>query len=668
MTPSASPQIRPLPGTLSRADAAAWARIRRFAVPASMIERATEARLAGDWRAACAAAAVDVPDELDPERVAERHGPATAARLADDLRHFAPDLMRWHLPRTLGGHTTLAGGHRIVLASYGPGGPVLSVLTLPMLEGPQRPRLHLGPAVPPGARDKLHGVWYVTEDWTCARRFWDARRTAELRLSVAPVATGRLPFLHPDGTPLDPAELPDTDPGPDADPATRAEWIAVLRSRGAHVEAYAAAGLDLDLTPPESTDRSRYASRRAVDVHNLVASDTLDLARLAPELRLLANAGRGSRFRVPVHWTGLLRVTLDAPADGGPGTDTSAVRVAGIERRQDEDLPVLPRYARQVLPDAALLRAGRITPERLHPLVSAALFPDAPPATGPEGPHAAAEPVRVRCGADWHETAVRSGALDIPHTRQEQQREQALRAFGGTVAGCFAAQLAWTTGTGRLPRALRAQRRRLFEYVQHGDTAAVTALLDAGWDPHVRDARGRGLLHLLHLVDHRELLPRLLAAGLDLEARDKAGMTPLQLAVAQQGPVALVRDLLAAGARTDVVDEMGLSLAQVIRRYQRTDLLFLRRRLLAEHPELGARWFENHMDDRNRHGGWDEDPAWDEEPEADEDREPDPGPAPDPGADQEPDPGPGPDLAGDRRPEPDAARNDDRHQNGDTAE
>ncbi|MET8509368.1 ankyrin repeat domain-containing protein [Streptomyces sp. NPDC004787] len=662
MTPSASPQTRPLPGTLSRADAAAWVRIRRFAVPAAMIERATEARLAGDWRAACAAAAVDVPDGLDPERVAERYGPATAARLADDLRHFAPDLMRWHLPRTLGGHTTLAGGHRIVLASYGPGGPVLSVLTLPLLEGPQRPRLQLGPAVPPGARDKLHGVWYVTEDWTCARRFWDARRTAELRLSAAPVATGRLPFLHPDGTPLDPDELPDTDPGPDADPATRAEWIAVLRSRGAHVEAYAAAGLDLDLTPPESTDHGRYAFRRAVDVHNLVASDRLDLARLAPELRLLAHAGRGARFRVPVHWTGMLRVALDDPA-----ADTSVVRVAGIERRQDEDLPVLPRYARQVLPDVALLRAGRITPERLHPLVCAALFPDAPPATGPEGPHAAAEPVRVRCGADWHETAVRNGALDIPHTRQEQQREQALRAFGGTVTGCFAAQLAWTTGTGRLPRALRAQRRRLFEYVQHGDTAAVTALLDAGWDPHVRDARGRGLLHLLHLLDHRELLPRLLAAGLDLEARDKAGVTPLQLAVAQQGPVALVRDLLAAGARTDVVDEMGLSLAQVIRRYQRTDLLFLRRRLLAEHPELGARWFENHMDGRDRHAGGDEDPAWDEEPEADEDREPDPG------AGQAPDPGSEPDLGADEAPDqdpgpdPDGARNDGRHENGDTA-
>ncbi|MCX2181408.1 ankyrin repeat domain-containing protein [Streptomyces sp. SKN60] len=612
-----------LPGVLSPADANAWARIRRFAVPGRMIERATEARLAGDWRAACAAAAVDVPDDLDPdlgldpERVAERYGPEVAARLADDLRHFAPDLLRWHFPRTLGGHTTLAVDRRIVLADYGaPGGsgPVLSVTNLPMLEGPQRLRLHLGPA---RRTDTLHGVTYAQEDWTAARRFWDARRTAELRLSASPVATGRLPFLHPDGTPLTPDELPDTDPGSGADPATRAEWIAVLRARGEHVAAYAAAGLDLDLTPPEPQDQGgRYGYRRAVDVADLVTHDAMDLTRLAPELLLLWHAGRGTRFRVPVHWRGLLRATLDVTdTDTDTDTDAPVVRVVGIERRQDDDLPVLPLYARQLLPDVALLRAGRIRPEHLHPLVSAALFPEAPPATGPAGPHVSAPPVRVRCGGAWHETAVRDGALAVPHTEQERQRERALRAFGGTISGCFATELAWTTGEGRLPRALQAQRREFFEYVQHGDTPAVTALLDAGWDPHARDGRGRGLLHLLYLLDHRELLPRLLAAGLDLEARDKTGATPLQLAVAQQGSAALVRDLLDAGARIDVVDEMELSLAQVIRRYQRADLMFLRHRVLKEHPGLGSDWFDEYMDERNT----DDEPDWDDDEDEDED-------------------------------------------------
>ncbi|MFI8823792.1 ankyrin repeat domain-containing protein [Streptomyces sp. NPDC053431] len=630
----------PPPAALSPADASAWARIRRFAVPRWMIERATEARLAGDWRAACAAAAVDVPDELDPERVAERHGPEAAARLADDLRHFAPDLLRWHLPRTLGGHTTLATSRRVVLAAYGTAGPVLSVTNLPMLEGPQRLRLHLGPARPADAPDKLNGVYYGTEDWTCARRFWDARRTGELRLSAGPAPTGRLPFLHPDGTPLTPDELPDEDPG-SADPAALAEWIAVLQARGAHAEAYAAAGLDLGLTPPP---QGQY-SYRELDVAELVGHGAVDLARLAPEIRLLWNAGRGTAFRLPVHWRAHLRATLDVTSTDVTNTDVTntdvtnaaepVVRIAGRERGQEEGAPVLPEYAWRRLPDIGLLRAGRIRPEELHPLVAAALFPEAAPATGPAGPRAA-EPVRVRCGGGWHEVVSRNGVLDIPHTQQEQQREQALRAFGGTISGCFAAQVAWTTGEGRLPRALREQRRELFTYAQHGDTPAVTALLDAGWDPHVRDRRGRTLLHLLHLLDHRELLPRLLAAGLDLEARDKTHSTPLQHAVAQGGSAALVRDLLDAGARIDVIDEMELSLDQVIRRYERTDLMFLRRRVRKEHPGIGSEWFDDYLDERNGNDGWDEEPGLDDEPGRDDEREPDALDGPDPSGEADP--------------------------------
>ncbi|CAL9618003.1 ankyrin repeat domain-containing protein [Streptomyces sp. enrichment culture] len=583
------------PGALPPADTAAWARIRRYAVPRRMIERATEARLAGDWRAACAVAAVDVPDDLDPERIADRHGPETAARVLDDLRHLAPDLLRWHLPRILGGHTTITPAQRIVLASYGTDGPVLSLTTSPMLEGPQRLRLHLEPAAE-AQRDRLHGLIHGSQDWTAARRFWDARRTAELRLSAGPADCARLPFLHPDGTALAPADLPTEDPGP-ADPAARAEWVAVLQSRGAHAEAYAAAGLDLDLTTPPRGPRSY----RDLDVAEFITHIAPDLTRLAPETRLLERAGRGTRFRLPVDWRGSLLITLDG--EGGP------VRVGGLDRGLGEDLPPLPDYAWQRLPDIALLRAGRIRIEDLHPLVAAALFPHAAPAAGPPGPDLPA-PVRVRCGADWHEIGSRNGVLDIPHSEQEQQRELALRAFGGTVSGCFAARHAWTSGEGRLPRALRDQRRALFQHIQHGDTAAVLALLDAGLDPQVRDRKGRGLLHVLHLLEHRELLPRLLAAGLDLEARDKARRTPLQVAVAERGSTALVADLLDAGARIDVVDENDLSLAQVIRRYRRTDLLHLRRRVLAEHPGLGADWWDEWMAERytdDADGVWDED-------------------------------------------------------------
>lgn len=126
----------------------------------------------------------------------------------------------------------------------------------------------------------------------------------------------------------------------------------------------------------------------------------------------------------------------------------------------------------------------------------------------------------------------------------------------------------------------------------------MVALLDAGVDPRIREARSRGLLHELHLLDHEALLPRLLAAGLDLEARDKHERTPLLSAVHWGGSPDLVRALMAAGARIDVIDEMEMSLSQEIRRYKRTDLTFLRERVDEEFPGIGADWFDEHMEYR----------------------------------------------------------------------
>ncbi|MEU8663494.1 hypothetical protein, partial [Actinoplanes philippinensis] len=76
-----------------------WRRVREFAVPASMIETATVRRSAGDWAGACAAAHVDV--DLDLRAVASGYGREFAALVRADLRRLAPDLLRWHLPRTV---------------------------------------------------------------------------------------------------------------------------------------------------------------------------------------------------------------------------------------------------------------------------------------------------------------------------------------------------------------------------------------------------------------------------------------------------------------------------------------------------------------------------------------------------------------------------------------
>lgn len=549
------------PGGFLPEDGPAWQRIRRFAVPAWMIEQATAHRLAGDWRAACATAAVDVGFDLPG--IEARHGAAVAGAVADDLRHFAPDLLRWHLPRTLGGRTTIEPDLRIVLASYGGAdGPALSVTTPAMTEGPQRLTLHCAP-VRPVKGNRYGGGGSRPESWVAARPFWDARCAPELGAR----------FGEPTG------------------PADR---IARLQAAGEMDAAYEAAGIERDLTVPPVR---RY--QRTVDPQALFSRLPLALARLAPETRRLVAAGAGDRFRVAFGWPAFLLLETE-------GTDRLRARFA--EQAEALTVPALPRYTWQPLPDLELVRTGRITPHELHPLVAAALFPGAGPAAGPPGPDTGG-PVRVRCRGGWHEVRSRGGVLDVPHTPEEQQRERAMRAFGGAVSGCFAVQQIWTTGEGRLPRALRAQRHELFLRAQHGDTPGVLALLDAGVDPRIRDARGRGLLHTLHLLDHEALLPRLLAAGLDLEARDKAERTPLLSAVHWGGSADLVRALLAAGSRIDVTDEMELSLSQEIRRYKRADLAFLRDRVDEEFPGIGADWFDEHMEYREEDEDEDEDDA-----------------------------------------------------------
>ncbi|MFH7598118.1 ankyrin repeat domain-containing protein [Streptomyces racemochromogenes] len=578
------------PGALPDDDAAAWQRVRRYAVPRWMIERATAHRLAGDWRAACAAAGVEVAFDLPA--LASAHGTAVAGRAEADLLHLVPELLRWHLPRVLGGRTVLAPNRRVLLARYGRDetAPLLYATTRAMVDGPQRLRLHCAP-VDPARKRHAYARW-VTDDWTLAPWLWDSRHTAGLRSCAG--RAGRLPFFHADGTPLGAGALPSAEPPAD-DRAARTEWAAELYRRGDLPEAFATAGIELDLSPFERRGRL-YPTH---DAREALESVPLEPVRLADGFRRLTAAGAGERFRFAPHWRAHL---LLEPTAG------SGLRLRIVDPQKVGDVPCLPAYAWQPLPDPYLVRSGRTAPQALHPLVADALFPGAGPAEGPPGP-AAPRPVRVRCVGEWHEVGSRNGVLELPHTAEEQQRERAMRAFGGAVAGCFAVREAWTGGGGRLPRALRAERRELFERVQHGDTPGVLTLLDAGLDPRVRNGRGQGLLHLLPFVRHEELLPRLLEAGLDLEQRDDAERTPLQCAVQNGGTAALVRALLAAGARTDVVDNMDLALGQVVRRYKRNDLAFLRELVEERHPDLGSGEYDEFMDEREE---WEEEQEYDD--------------------------------------------------------
>ncbi|WP_433515057.1 ankyrin repeat domain-containing protein [Nonomuraea sp. CA-143628] len=531
-------------------EASSRRRILRYAVPRWMIERATERRLAGDWRGACAAANVDVAFDLAD--IAREHGGAVAAAVEDDLRHFAPDLLRWHLPRVLDGRTTIRTGQTVTLGGYR-GARYLYVTTPTMVDGPQRLLLCFGridDAVSSG--DRRH-------NWTTLRHLWDVRHTGALLERHG--GGNRPPFFNADGTRRAAEELPTADPGP-ADPPAHAEWVTLLHERGEVEAAFAAAGIALDPSPLQH-------HWGAIDPLPVLEKLPLALTRLKPEILLLIREGFGRRFQIPHSYRSSLLL------ERGRWTDKLRIRI--IDPEETSGTPVLPEACWRRLPDLDVLRHDDADPDRLHPLVRNALFPMRADPTDPVGPPdpRPPSPVRVRCRGEWHEVCFQDGALRVPHSADEQRREQAMRAFGGAVAGCFAVARTVSSGEGRLPKALREQQRELYSRAQHGDTPGVLRLLDAGVDPRFRDGRRRTLLHALIHLDHEVLLPRLLAAGVDLEAVDHNRRTALHVAVVANGSVALVRALLAAGANPDVTDDMGQSLSQLIRSFKRTDLDFL---------------------------------------------------------------------------------------------
>jgi FOG: Ankyrin repeat len=551
---------------------AAWERVRRYAVPPWMIERATERREAGDWRGAMAAANVRVAFDL--RDVAAEHGARAAEALEDDLRHLAPDLLRWHLPRTLGGRTTIRTDQPVVLSPVGKAGegepkpatkgsgPWLYVARMKLTDGPQRLELRVGE---PATKEWRY---LYLQDWTLSRHLWDVRRAGELLARVG--GTDRPPFFHADGTPLREDELP-TSAG--TDPVTRAEWVTLLQERGELDEACAAAGVRLRRKGKVPS----WSSKPPIEVlREVLTRGRPALDRLAEETR--RTGWRRAVFPVDFYW-----VEVDV------SYKRAMLRL--VDNSDAFGHPVLPEMCRTPSPDLELLRAGRIGLDDLHPLVRAALFPAAGPPATPPRPAAAALPrvIRVRCRGEWHEVGP---DLSIPHDADEIRREEALQALGGSVSGCFALRDAWRTGRGRLPRAARELRRELLLRVQHGDTPGVLELLDAGVDPHVRDGRRRTLLHLLYLLDHEELLPRLLKAGLDLEARDHRDCTPLYMAVLMQGSEKLVRDLIAAGANIHVVDHQDLSLRRVIRRFRRTELMDIAERIDPNLGEDADEWYD----------------------------------------------------------------------------
>ncbi|WP_030158905.1 hypothetical protein [Streptomyces sp. NRRL S-244] len=163
-----------------------WLRVREFAVPPSMIATATARRLAGDWAGACAAAGIDLDFGL--RSAARTHGRELAARLRADLRHLAPDLLRWHMPR-IAPDGLLRPGLTLTLARYGRAGgadPVHLVARTPpaWADAGQRISLALwdGSRAGPGARRHPHPHPDPRFRLDLHRHLWDARQADGLRI------------------------------------------------------------------------------------------------------------------------------------------------------------------------------------------------------------------------------------------------------------------------------------------------------------------------------------------------------------------------------------------------------------------------------------------------------------------------------------------------------
>ncbi|WP_069626175.1 hypothetical protein [Streptomyces niveus] len=399
-----------------------WPRVREFAVPPSMIETATARRGAGDWAGACAAAGIDI--DFDPRAVARTHGSELAARLRADLRHLAPDLLRWHLPR-IAPDGLLRPGLTVALARYegGADGPVQLVVRTPpaWADAGQRISLALWDGSLTGDATRRHPHPRPDRRFRLDlhRHLWDARRTDEL--------TVRAGANHPCG-----------------------EGRSVLD---------------------------------AAVLERLPSGHHCAVDRWADEAGILLRAGGRSGGAFTVRLGARRRLDLELVADEG-GLGPPVLRIAPPDKAGGTPAPpLLPDAAVWVLPDLELLRAGAIDVGRLHPLVASALVPSYAPSAAPSRiPEQAGQPRVVECRGALHRIGLVDGVLaPLDHDPVEIRREELLATLTGTPLACLRA----IDEAHRSPDCLPGVRERLDHGDAAGALAVVEGLL--GPDALLRD-------------------------------------------------------------------------------------------------------------------------------------------------------------------------------------
>ncbi|SCF20276.1 hypothetical protein GA0074696_3396 [Micromonospora purpureochromogenes] len=221
--------------------------------------------------------------------------------------------------------------------------------------------------------------------------------------------------------------------------------------------------------------------------------------RWAAEAEILLRAEGRTGGAVAVR-LGRRRLVLQVNPDGG------VLRSPSVVARRAEELPVLPDAATWVLPDLALLRAGLIEVDRLHPLVASALAPEHRAAGVPWVPQRAGQPRLVRCRGAQHRIGLVDGVLvALDHDPAEVRREELLAALTGTPLACLRA----IDEAHRHPECLDDVRARL----DHGDSAGALAAVEALLGPDAL-LRAGALRDELETAASRRVTYGLFRAGL----------------------------------------------------------------------------------------------------------------------------------------------------------
>ncbi|WP_373865700.1 hypothetical protein [Streptomyces acidiscabies] len=483
-----------------------WPRVRRYAVPPAMIKTATARRETGDWAGACAAARVEV--DLDLGSAKRAYGTAVVTQLRSDLRHFAPDLLRWHMPRAAP-DGLLRPALTIPLARYDADGrPLWLVVRTPpaWADAGQRMSLALWDGDLAGdalARRHPHPHPSRRFRLDLHRHLWDARRVGELaerssaddqhatRRWLAEAAF----LLDAEGLPAGPVEV------------RAGGWRGVVDTReslpgGGEFAAYGepgggVRGFASRVERPGRVGEFALCAESAGWVREF-ASHAEQLDRVSGFVSHAEHSGRVSGFvsraeppgRVSGFVSGLeppgrlgkFASDLESPRHvsefasypGSPGHPSEFASYLELPPPVREftpppcTLPLLPDASTHPLPDLVLLRAGAIDPGDLHPLVADALAPGCPrPSTPPpDQSHRF-----VDCRGERHRIGFVGGVLaPLDHSPEQLRREELLMALAGTPLPC----LRVIDEAHRRPDCLTGVRERL----EHGDIAGALDVVE----------------------------------------------------------------------------------------------------------------------------------------------------------------------------------------------